>query len=441
MLSFVNVISAVGNNNSRAPLLVRDCGIEIPTKVLLTYKQNVNDSPKVAKYAVRERLLDEYTSSGIWLGSVPAVEYVANKMIAKKGFNPLVDPRLFKADNVENPFQGIDFNINKFKNASSKKVQDAIADLVKVKNNRQVFEGLMSKRFVAAVAIPIALMGFVLPKCIFALSKKIFEKENAAAKVKNDNNNQYTDIFGKADITTFGQKKQVAFKGLASSVASLTIPDKMAAIDGGYAIGRIVTARPGYEPFDIAFKMAGMLYLNFVAPKQIAKLFDFISNKFLNCNVNLDPKLLNDEKFIDAIGKKEFDFLEKMDGRQMLDYIDNNPQSMFAKLAAKFKKVTMLTENYRDPRLFVELDGNDGLEKFGKDVYEFAKQSIESNNLKRYAKKALGVKSFNIISNVALSSFLLAYALPKAQFALRELFTGSKLEPGLINVDNKKAPN
>lgn len=439
-MSLVNVISAVGNNNSRAPLLVRDCGIEIPTKVLLTYKQNVDDSPKVAKYAVRERLIDEYTSSAIWLGSVPAVEYVANKMISKKGFNPLVDPRLFKADTAENPVQGIDFNINKFKNASSKKVQDAIADLVNVKNNRQVFEGLMSKRFVAAVAIPIALMGFVLPKCIFALSKKIFEKENTDAKVKNDNN-QYTDIFGKADITTFGQKKQVSFNGLASSVASLTIPDKMAAIDGGYAIGRIVTARPGYEPFDIAFKMAGMLYLNFVAPKQIAKLFDFISNKFLNCNVNLDPKLLNDEKFIDAIGRKEFDFLAKMDGKQMLDYIDNNPQSMFAKLAAKFKKITMLTENYRDPRLFVELDGNDGLEKFGKDVYEFAKQSIESNNFKKYAKKALGVKSFNIISNVALSSFLLAYALPKAQFALRELFTGSKLEPGLINVDNKKAPN
>ena len=42
-MTLTNIISAIGNNNSIYPLLVRDCGIEIPTKVILTKKQNKND--------------------------------------------------------------------------------------------------------------------------------------------------------------------------------------------------------------------------------------------------------------------------------------------------------------------------------------------------------------------------------------------------------------
>ena len=40
----INTISAIGNNNSFAPLLVRDCGIEAPTKVAQTYNQNAKES-------------------------------------------------------------------------------------------------------------------------------------------------------------------------------------------------------------------------------------------------------------------------------------------------------------------------------------------------------------------------------------------------------------
>ena len=129
------------------------------------------------------------------------------------------------------------------------------------------------------------------------------------------------------------------------------------------------------------------------------------------------------------------EFLGRMNGAQMLEYIDNNPQSPFTKYASMFKKVTMLTQDSRDPRIFVDIKD---LENFGKDIFSFSKDALNSKNLTKFAKKALRVKSGNIISNVALSSFLLSYVLPKTQFALRELFTGSKLEPGLINIDNKK---
>ena len=428
IMSLVNIISAIGNNNSVYPLLVRDCGVENPIKIALTYKQNIDESPKVARYAVRERTIDEYTTSAVWLGAIPVVEAASDMFISKKGYNPKISARLFKEDAVKNPVQGIEFNIKKFANSTSKEVQAAVADLIKVRDNKKAFESLVSKKFTAAVAIPMALIGFIIPKCIFALSRKIAEKEK-------QNQPDYSDILGMSDITTFGQKKDVSFTGFASTVATLTTPDKMAAIDGGYAVGRVLTARKGYEPFDIAFKMAGMLYLNYVAPKQIEKLFNFTSARIFKSNVNLDPKLLNNKEFISDVENNRFDFLGRMNGAQMLEYIDNNPQSPFTKYASMFKKVTMLTQDSRDPRIFVDIKD---LENFGKDIFSFSKDALNSKNLTKFAKKALRVKSGNIISNVALSSFLLSYVLPKTQFALRELFTGSKLEPGLINIDNKK---
>ena len=65
-MSLVNIISAVGNNSSVYPLIVRDCGIEVPTKIAMTYNQNLKDSKQMANNALRERLIDEYgTLSGL----------------------------------------------------------------------------------------------------------------------------------------------------------------------------------------------------------------------------------------------------------------------------------------------------------------------------------------------------------------------------------------
>ena len=66
-MSYINIISSVGNNKSYTPLLVRDCGIEIPIKVGLTYNQNLKESPQMANNALRERGIDEYGTSAVWI--------------------------------------------------------------------------------------------------------------------------------------------------------------------------------------------------------------------------------------------------------------------------------------------------------------------------------------------------------------------------------------
>ena len=64
-MTIASIISAIGNNNSVYPLIVRDCGIEVPAKILMTYNQNKKESKNIAYLAARERFLDEYSTSAV----------------------------------------------------------------------------------------------------------------------------------------------------------------------------------------------------------------------------------------------------------------------------------------------------------------------------------------------------------------------------------------
>ncbi|MCI1274139.1 MAG: hypothetical protein LKG27_06885 [Clostridiaceae bacterium] len=398
-MSITKIISAIGNNNSIAPLIVRDCGLEGPTKIAMAYNQNKSDK-YIAKNAVRERIIDEYGTSLIWLGGIPFVEYIANKLIQKRGFNPKVNLKLFKEDDV----QGINKNIEKFKDIAP----DAVKDLIKVRDNKGIYEKLLSSKFLSAIAIPVALMGFILPKLNFALTKKLM------------NNKKPTN--SKANKPSFTGN-------MASTIANFSTVEKMAMTDGGLTVGRITTSRKKNEAIDNAFKMGGMLYLNFIAPKQISKVLDNTMNKTFNINVNLDPLMLNDKEFIAQIKENKFELPKSNLAKDIVEFIDNNPKSLFVKFAAKFNKIKMLNENVRDPRCYVDTKK---LAQFKKEIEKYSEKALTSNNIQQFAKRAKLAKSVNIISNVLISSTLLAVVLPKLQYKFRKLVTGSDLEPGLI---------
>ena len=180
-MTISNIISAIGNNSSVYPLIVRDCGIEVPTKIALTYNQNKKESKGIAYLAARERFLDEYATSAVWLGGIPFVGWIANKYIKARGLNSDVNLKLFKE---EQGIQGIDYNIKKFKDLAP----DAVKDLVKAKENKKLFEKLLAGKFIASMTIPILFMGFILPKLIFASSAKKIQnlREKEAQSLKNN---------------------------------------------------------------------------------------------------------------------------------------------------------------------------------------------------------------------------------------------------------------
>lgn len=410
-MSLVNIISAIGNNSSIYPLLIRDCGIENPIKIGLTYKQNLKDSKQMAKDAFRERTIDEYVCSAIWLGGIPVMDRICDWGIKKLGYDPKIDINLFK----ESSKQGLKQNVEKFKNLAKKETEA----LEKVLQNKKTFEKLQAGKFILSTAIPVFLMGYCLPKSNFALTNKLRKEQNKKNNIPTQNL-QNTE------------NKNVSFKGnFVSTLANMSTVNKMAVTDGGLTVGRVSTGRNFNERLELGFKMLGMMFLNFVAPAWIAKGFDSASNKLFNTNVNLDPKLLNDKKFIESIKNNTLELPKE----NIIDFLDKNPKTQFSILTEKYCGVKRLENGIRDPRVFVN---EKKIKEFQAEIEKFSKQAKESGNVDKFAKKALRVKSANIIANITLSSILLAICLPKLTFYLRKLITGSDAEPGLVK-DNKKA--
>ena len=181
-----------------------------------------------ANEATRERFIDEYVTSAIWLGGIPLTEKIVDKFIIKKGYNPDVNLNLFKADKTRGKkFQGIEYNIKKFGSMAQEDVQKAVADLIKIKNNKTGFEKLLTKKFAAATIIPTVIMGFILPPLNFALTRKLRKQK----EVNAPKNNGFTQ-----NRPTFSEftGKDVAFTGganLVSTIANLRTVDKMAISD------------------------------------------------------------------------------------------------------------------------------------------------------------------------------------------------------------------
>lgn len=430
-MTITNIISAIGNNSSIYPLLVRDCCIEAPSKILIARRENSKESQIKANDATREKIIDEYATSAIWLGGIPAVEKLADKYISKKGYNPNVNIKLFGEGKKEGSslVQGIEYKIKKFSQYSNKDVQDAVADLIKVRDNKAVYEKFLTKKFAAATIIPTLIMGFVLPKLNFALTRKVKENRNTQLPL-----NVPTKSFTSLNRTKFSdfyekQNKDIAFTGgLTSTIASLRTVDKMAISDGGLTVGRVSTSRNKEEGYANAFRMIGSMILNFVTPVYIAKGLDKLANKLFKINVNLDPLILDNEEFISAIKENKIELPKSNSPKDLMDFIDSKPNSLFSKFAQKMKKVSYLKSGIRDPRKFVDI--ND-LSDFKTEFESFIDSARASKNIEKFAKKAKFVKCANILANVGISSFLLAGVLPAATYKFIKLTTGSYSDPGL----------
>lgn len=430
-MTITNIISAIGNNSSIYPLLVRDCCIEAPSKILIARRENSKESQIKANDATREKIIDEYATSAIWLGGIPAVEKLADKYISKKGYNPNVNIKLFGEGKKEGSslVQGIEYNIKKFSQYSNKDVQDAVADLIKVRDNKAVYEKFLTKKFAAATIIPTLIMGFVLPKLNFALTRKVKENRNTQLPL-----NVPTKSFTSLNRTKFSdfyekQNKDIVFTGgLTSTIASLRTVDKMAISDGGLTVGRVSTSRNKEEGYANAFRMIGSMILNFVTPVYIAKGLDKLANKLFKINVNLDPLILDNEEFISAIKENKIELPKSNSPKDLMDFIDSKPNSLFSKFAQKMKKVSYLKSGIRDPRKFVDM--ND-LSDFKTEFESFIDSARASKNIEKFAKKAKYVKCANILANVGISSFLLAGVLPAATYKFIKFTTGSYSDPGL----------
>ena len=113
--------------------------------------------------------------------------------------------------------------------------------------------------------------------------------------------------------------------------------------------------------------------------------------------------------------------------KDILEFIDKKPQSLFAKFLQETDKISYIN-NIRDPRKYVDIKDIIG---FKKEIESFISKSKKSNNIYKFVKKAKIIKCANILLNIGISSLLLAYGLPKTQYLFNKATTGSYSDPGL----------
>ena len=443
-MSLINAISAVGNNSSVYPLIVRDCGIEAPVKIAQNYTQTAKDSKRMAMHCAREKSLDEYTTTATWIWGVPVTEWGANKIIKfKTGLNGNVNLKLLeknKNGEYKNTAQNIEKNIQKFKTIAP----DAVKDLEKVLANSSKYTKLSNNKYAVALMLPMLVMGLVIPKANFALTNYLIDKDIKNGKLPSKNQQQIQKINPQIltkDNTNFKSlnslktSNNVNFKGLGSRIATLSHTDKMAVTDIGLATGRVGTARGRNEKIERAFCSLGMLVLNFVTPKYIEKGLDKATKALFGINTALDPKIMADKRFLAQVRTNTLELPTKEE--EVLDFIDNNPKSILAKYTKKNKLIKYLDNGIRDPREFVDTKR---VMNLADEMKAFATEAKNSKlGIRKYANKAIKAKSFNIITNVVISSMLLAIALPQAQFVLRKVISGTNVDPGLIASNQKES--
>lgn len=165
-----------------------------------------------------------------------------------------------------------------------------------------------------------------------------------------------------------------------------------------------------------------------VKPVYIAKFLDKTANKLFNINVNLDPLIMKNKEFIQAIKDNKIELPKSNSAKDLFEFIDSKQNSLFCKLAQSNGKIDYLKNGVRNPLKYVNI--ND-LANFKNEFENFIKSAQKSKDIDKFAQKAKFVKGGNIILNVIISSALLAAVLPKAQYKFNKLVTGSYSDPGL----------
>ena len=193
--------------------------------------------------------------------------------------------------------------------------------------------------------------------------------------------------------------------------------------------------------------MIGSLILNFVTPVYIAKGLDKLANTLFKINVNLDPKILDNKEFINAIQNDSFELPKSNSAKDLIEFLDTKPNSLFSKFAQEMKKVSYfksetnsLENGIRDPRKYIDIKDLAGFKiEFENFINSAKKASLKGKNneeitkiISSFTTKAKFVKSANILANIGISSLLLAGVLPTLTYKFIKLTTGSYSDPGLV---------
>jgi len=449
-MTIVNTIfSTLGNNSSLWTIATKD-GIETVGRTTMAYKEGSKTSKKFGKLEAREKLIEANATSLIWLGGIPALKLMFDKLYTNKkyDFKQLKDygnDALAKTDirllNPDSP-QAL-----RLENITD---NNLIPQVKKILDDPKKFKATFLKRSMISTLIPIALVGYILPKTVYAFTHKMIglqKKKELKNAYKNQQANKERIINGTPAFATFmgkANRTNLSFHGKLENLSTLfTHPDKnMIMVDGGILVGRAGSSRNFHEACERIIYEAGYIFFLYFGGKYVAKGLEALTKKLGGLPTALDAKLLQNKDFTNNLIKmaKDKDLMKKATAftehneKSIINLIDTDLKAN----GGKFTNITLqaaqqtglidVVKGARNPLKFIETKDISALNK---NLTDFVETLSKSANPESLIKKAKNLKRVSILANLAICCTALAYGLPKIQYLYRNSVSKDTIAPGL----------
>ncbi|MCQ2958473.1 MAG: hypothetical protein MJ180_06215 [Candidatus Gastranaerophilales bacterium] len=449
-MTIVNAIfSTLGNNSSLWTIATKD-GIETVGRTAMAYKEGSKTSKKFGKLEAREKLIEANATSLIWLGGIPALKVLFDRLYTNKKYNFSQLKDYGKDALAKTDIRLLEENSPQALKLENIKDTNLIPEVKKILNDKKSFKATFIKRSVISTLIPIALVGYILPKTVYAFTHKMIgiqKRKELKKAYHNQQANKGNIINSKPAFATFmgkANRTNLSFHGKLESLSKyFTHPDKnMMMVDGGIWAGRAGSSRNFLEACERTINELGYIFLLYCGGKYVAKGLEALTKKLGKVPTALDAKILQNKEFTDNLVKiaKDSDLSKKA-----VEFVENNENAIIdlidkdlAKNGGKFSNLTLqaaqqtgiidVVKGARNPLKYIETKD---ISLLNKNLKEFIEALKNSANPEKLINKAKNMKRASILANVAICSFALAYLLPKAQYTFRHMVSDHTIAPGL----------
>lgn len=414
------------------------------------------------EHEARERLIEETSTSLVWLGGIPLSRWLFDKCVINPlGFDSKTNLEL--SDKNKNTHQNLKKNIDsikdiKFKDAKLNKLAEKLGDsaskeLKILGKSFNRYKSLQVIKAIVTTAIPMVLLSHTLVKMNFELTDKIKKKE-------------LEEKYKKPVVANQPNKKDVNFSSLKSFMVETFSPvalatsatnnplANMGALDFAISGGRIANARNTNEKIEYGIKEGGIIFFIYMGGKLIQDGLEWCAKKIFKTNVNLSPTLLEDTKeggfktkvkemVADPSKKAEWLNFDTKKEKEILDIIHSdlkcetkgfkngefvNPVLKAAQKTGLIKLLETVEGKFvLDPRKYIDTSK---ISDLNQDVAAFTENAGKHSALDKFFNKAKNIKRASLLLNLAICNIAVGYAVPKLQYMVREKRTGTKMAPG-----------
>ena len=454
MISPAKIYSVLGNPKSLVPIAVKDAS----NCLGMTGASYVTGKKEEAQ----DRFIDEVGTAVLWIGGIPLFKKLLDKTLFKIAkFDPKYDIR-----NLENKEI---FN-KTIKKAPTKEIAN---DILKIGKNANLFKKLNFVKVVAATVLSLGAYN------VLTDMKQKFTDKKLEIKIKQEMEKEQEQSFQKNKsviyksangefkaLSSLKNNKNVNFKGGLTNFM-LDPVKNMYVLDGGITSQRLAKSRDPQEFAGYAIKEGGFLFFLYYAGQKVQDFFTNRADKVHNKSINLDSRVLEDEKLKEMFKSGEIEnsinefpeysvkpepektFIQKVkdlfnpsqksaekltQDAKLYDYIHNNPDNAVIKTAKK----SDIIENYKvrqkgilgffkksidtgkiDTRKYIDLDSVRETHKDIKKLYNQYKASGE--DVDKFFDGVRKLKRNSVKVNMLTSMTALAVILPAIMLAKRVL--------------------